>query len=143
MSSRSERWPAGDWSVLLTRLNSMGDHAVAARRTALALVGLLTVVLGWWGFSRYSGQHPEASLGWSEWTYGTLNLFINGADVAPVPWQLDVADVGTAGDLRFVGGGSVGGLRATDSLLGGLQGIGPRAHGGPRRTGASLPAAPY
>ena len=91
MSSRSERWPAGDWSVLLTRLNSMGDHAVAARRTALALVGLLTVVLGWWGFSRYSGQHPEASLGWSEWTYGTLNLFINGADVAPVPWQLDVA----------------------------------------------------
>jgi hypothetical protein len=79
------------WSVLLARLSSMGDHAVAVRRTALALVGLVTVVFGWWGFARYSGQHPEAGLGWPEWLYGTTNLFINGTDVTPVPWQLDVA----------------------------------------------------
>ena len=44
--------PAGGWSVLLARLSSMGDHAVAVRRTALALVGLVTVVFGWWGFAR-------------------------------------------------------------------------------------------
>lgn len=83
--------PAGGWSVLLARLSSMGDHAAAVRRTGLALVGLLTVVLGWWGFSRYSGQYPDAGLGWPEWLYGTVNLFINGADVAPVPWQLGIA----------------------------------------------------
>lgn len=83
--------PAGGWSVLLARLSSMGDHAVAVRRTALALVGLVTVVFGWWGFARYSGQHPDVGLGWPEWLYGTMNLFINGADVAPVPWQLGVA----------------------------------------------------
>ena len=91
MRARLERRPAGGWSVLLARLSSMGDHAVAVRRTALALVGLITVVLGWWGFSRYSGQHPDAGLGWPEWLYGTMNLFVNGTDVAPVPWQLGVA----------------------------------------------------
>ena len=69
----------------------MGDNATAVRRTALALVGLVTVVLGWWGFVVYSGLHPAADLGWPEWLYGTMNLFINGTDVAPVPWQLGMA----------------------------------------------------
>ena len=83
--------PVGGWSVLLARVSSMGDHAASVRRTGLALVGLLTVVLGWWGFRRYSGQYPDAGMGWPEWLYGTMNLFINGADVAPVPWQLGIA----------------------------------------------------
>ncbi len=91
MRARWASWSTGDWSVALARMSSMGDNATAVRRTALALVGLVTVVLGWWGFVVYSGLHPAAGLGWPEWLYGTMNLFINGTDVAPVPWQLGVA----------------------------------------------------
>ena len=70
--------PVGGWSVLLARVSSMGDHAASVRRTGLALVGLLTVVLGWWGFRRYSGQYPDAGMGWPEWLYG-MWLPIGGA----------------------------------------------------------------
>ena len=91
MRARWASWSTGGWSVSLARMSSMGDNATAVRRTALALVGLVTVVLGWWGFVVYSGLHPAADLGWPEWLYGTMNLFINGTDVAPVPWQLGMA----------------------------------------------------
>ena len=116
----------------------MGDNATAVRRTALALVGLVTVVLGWWGFVVYSGLHPAADLGWPEWLYGTMNLFINGTDVAPVPWQLGMARM-LAPLVTF-------GLLLEVVLVAFAQRIrrsvesnGPRSRGGSGGTGSPLP----
>ena len=79
------------WNLLLARMSSVGSNAVVLRRSILTAVGVIAYVLGVWGLSRYSGQHPEAGLGLSEWVYGTVILFVDAADVAAVPWQLDVA----------------------------------------------------
>ncbi|MEZ5383851.1 MAG: hypothetical protein R2754_18890 [Microthrixaceae bacterium] len=75
----------------MARLSSVGSHAVAVRRGVLSVVGLIATVLGVWGFFRYSQQPLGADLGPTEWLYGTVVLFVDATDIAPVPWQLDIA----------------------------------------------------